>query len=326
MTKEPLRRHAPVRSAAPAKINLTLAVLGGAGPDGFHELRGIFARLALADELILAGRGPTTGADRDSLRLAPGSIPVEGDIGIVLRAAAALRDWAGRALPALHFELHKRIPMAAGLGGGSSDAAAALRLAAHAWELAIREEQLVAIGLGLGADVPFFLGRSPIALVGGRGERVEGLLIGSAGGTGVLLVTGGRKPSTAEIFRVHDDATRAGSRGGGSSLDRTTQLAHALRTGVGPGSLAALAPILRDGNDLYGAAASAIPGLDALRRAVEEALGRPAMLSGAGPTLFVLYPSQADAEDAGTRLGRRLAGREGSGQPVSVIATTIAAS
>ena len=148
---------------APAKLNLGLRVLRRR-PDGFHDLETAFLPLAWADRLT---------ADHDaSLRLACSDpdLPADGN-NLVLRAALALADWAGIA-PRAALTLDKRLPYGAGLGGGSSDAAAALRLLAGLWRLDVPAPALHALAAGLGSDVPFFLGGAP-ALATGRGERLE---------------------------------------------------------------------------------------------------------------------------------------------------------
>lgn len=308
------------RVEASAKLNLTLAVLGGP-VDGYHPLRGVFARLALADELVLDAVGAPGGADhlriRYGQRAGPDSIADEGDL--VLRAMAALRSWAGRPLAGLDLSLRKRIPAAAGLGGGSSDGAAALRLAAGAWRLRVPPAELAAIAIGLGADVPFFLGRSSLALVGGRGEQITPLSWRRAAGAGVLLICRPGKPSTGQVFAAHD----ALPSGAAQALEVTDAIVRALRARRPAPAPATMAALLRDANDLFEAAASLMPWLPGWRRTIEGVLGRPAMLSGAGPTLAVLYPSLAEAQRARRALGAAL-GAEGSHVGTRIIATTIA--
>ena len=344
-------REGPVNEAdAPAKVNLTLAVLGGPHADGYHRLRGVSARLSLVDDLAVRTTGSVPTRSGDMLRMRPGSAGVRSEDDLALQAAEALRAWAARPLPRLALALRKRIPVGAGLGGGSSDAATALRLAVHAWGLAIGEDALTTIALGLGSDVPFFLGASPVALVSGRGEAVEPLPAAGVAGTGVLLVSGEGKPSTAEIFAAHDaqrrraqrerasplagGASRARGRGaqrgcGGGSrggvLDPTDRLVAFLREDPSPAGLVDLAPLLRDANDLYPAAVRVIAGLTGLRERVEQVLGRPALFSGAGPTFFVLYPSPAEAREALRALRAGLGAGRASVRPPRLIASAIAA-
>jgi len=341
-------REGPLHeAAAPAKINLTLAVIGGSHSDGYHRLRGISARLALVDDLSLRTTGSAPTRSGDMLRMRPGSAGVRSGDDLALQAAEALRAWAARPLPRLALALRKRIPVGAGLGGGSSDAATALRLAARAWGLEIGDDELIAIALGLGSDVPFFLGASPVALVSGRGEVVEFLPAAGVAGTGVLLVSGEGKPSTAEVFMAHDALRRrtgreraqaghaapagpnrlgGGTRGAslGGPLDASDRLVAFLTDDPSPAGLVDMAPFLRDANDLYPAAARVIPGLEGLREQVERILGRPTLFSGAGPTLFVLYPSPAEAREALRALRAGLDTGRAAGRAPRLIATAIA--
>jgi len=340
-------REGPIHAAiAPAKINLTLAVLGGPRADGYHPLRGVSARLSLVDDVSVRTTGSVPTPSGDMLRMRPGSAGVRTRDDLALQAAEALRAWAGRPLPRLAIALRKRIPVGAGLGGGSSDAAAALRLAVRAWGLAIDEEALAALALALGSDVPFFLAASPIAIVGGRGEQVEPLPATGVAGTGVLLVCLEGKPSTADVFAAHDaergrirrrraqagggPAVRTGvAQGAGDgrvddALEATERLVAFLQDDPSPAGLAVLAAVLRDANDLFPAAIRVIAGLAELRSHVEDALGRPALLSGAGPTLCVLYPSGAEAREALRTLRASLARRVAAERAPRLIASAIA--
>ncbi len=160
------RAVTPLSADAPAKLNLGLRVLRKR-PDGFHDLETAFLPLAWADRL------EARHADALSLACSDPALPTDGG-NLVLRAAHALAGWAGIA-PRAALLLEKRLPYGAGLGGGSSDAAAALRLLARLWRLDVPEPDLHALAAGLGSDVPFFLVAAP-ALATGRGERLERLL------------------------------------------------------------------------------------------------------------------------------------------------------
>jgi 4-diphosphocytidyl-2-C-methyl-D-erythritol kinase len=168
-------RRAPVREAAPAKLNLGLRVVARRA-DGFHELDSLFAHLDLADALTLAwaDRGVAAGASSaDRLERAPAGDPwldaldlPLGPENLVRRAWSAYRGAVGE-LPPVRGRLAKRVPWGAGLGGGSADAAAALRGVAR---LAPGPVDLAALAEQLGSDVPFCLAGHAIARVGGRGE------------------------------------------------------------------------------------------------------------------------------------------------------------
>ena len=146
---DPLAKLAPVIRLAPAKLNLTLAVVGRR-EDGYHTLHSVFVPLTLADRLSLA----PLGGDRDTLHVSGLDAGPPND-NLVFRALAARLD--------------KRIPVAAGLAGGSSDAAATLDGAIEAWGAELDEHARHAVAAHLGSDVPFFLAGGP-ALVEGRGD------------------------------------------------------------------------------------------------------------------------------------------------------------
>jgi 4-diphosphocytidyl-2-C-methyl-D-erythritol kinase len=286
---------------APAKLNLGL-YLGRARPDGLHELCSIFEPLALADLLRIEV------AERDEV-VCPG---VEGE-NLAARALAKLRE-RGWDAPPLRIEIEKRTPVAAGLGGGSADAAAVLRLAADPTALdRVRRKPRIArlsanspngaggaiadlpsIAAELGADVPSQL-RPALALVRGAGERVEPLPA-PAEHAALLLPSGGGL-STKDVF---DEADRLGLGRDEAELD---DLAARLRAAAGAGA-SPLAWVDLIVNDLEPAAVSLRPdigeALDALR-----GTGAPAVfLSGSGPTTVALFPTLNEAERAAESLDR----------------------
>ena len=260
---------------APAKLNLCL-YLGPRREDGLHRLCSLFEPLALADLIEVRESG------QDEV-VCPG---VAGE-NLAARALAGLRE-LGWASPPLRVEIEKRIPVAAGLGGGSADAAAVLRLAAG--EIG----DLAELAAGLGADVPSQLVPA-LALVGGVGEKVERLPTPAP--HAVVLLPDGGGLSTADVFA---EADRLGL---GRSDAELEEIADRLRAAAGAGaSPLSYADLL--GNDLEPAARSLRPRiaatLDALR-----AVGAPlVLLTGSGPTAFGLFESLGAARDAADRLGR----------------------
>jgi 4-diphosphocytidyl-2-C-methyl-D-erythritol kinase len=180
---------------APAKINLHLQVLG-LRADGFHEVRTLLQTIDLADEL----RAQAAPAGAIGFQVDPaGSVP-SGDDNLVIRAALALRERAGIDRGA-NIELNKRIPVGAGLGGGSADAAAALVLLDALWDLRLERKVLRMIASELGSDVPFFL-EGGLALATGRGEIV--LPLADLPAHTVLLCVPPIEVSTREIYRQFD--------------------------------------------------------------------------------------------------------------------------
>lgn len=321
---DPSRRLAPVVRLAPAKLNLSLAILGRR-PDGFHAIHSVIVPLALADRLSLA----VAASGPDTLRV-EGFDPGPAEDNLVLRAVASTREAVKRtgiAAPPLAIRLDKRIPVAAGLGGGSSDAAAALDGACEAWAAEIDRETRARIAASIGSDVPFFLSGGA-ALVEGRGERVTGLrgLIGEP--PGVLIVTPAIRLPTAEVFAAFAGGYAAAPPAPGATRLTSEHVAAELRSGLRPAELLARAGVLASANDLAAAAAVVAPALVPFRRALVRLLGRPVGLSGSGPSLWALYPSEAEAEAAagGVRSAvgdGRLPGI-GDGAPF-VVSTTIAA-
>jgi 4-diphosphocytidyl-2-C-methyl-D-erythritol kinase len=268
---------------APAKLNLCL-YLGPPRPDGLHELCSLFEPLALADLLEVAEA--KTAADEV---VCPG---VEGE-NLAARALAALRE-RGWSHPPLRIEIEKRVPVAAGLGGGSADAAAVLRLARDPVGAAAPIPDLEEIALQLGADVPSQL-RPAFALVSGVGERVE-RLPEPAPHAAVLLPDGGGL-STAAVFA---EADRLGL---GRPTEELERLAGELRRVAGEGaSPLSYRELLV--NDLEPAARSLRPAIGAALDALRAAGAPVALLSGSGPTAVGLFADLAAARAAAAAIER----------------------
>jgi 4-diphosphocytidyl-2-C-methyl-D-erythritol kinase len=312
---------------APAKLNLTLAVTGRRD-DGYHALHSIMAPLSLGDALTVAATGP--GTTRDSLRVSGLQVSAERD-NLVLRAIIATRaavaaTWHGTPAfpPPLAARLAKRIPIAAGLGGGSSDAAAAIRAALAAWSATLDPESTAGLAASLGSDVPFFLADSP-ALVTGRGELVEPLPEIRGEPLAVLLVTPQVPVATAAVFKAYAGGLREPD--AGLARDISERLAAEIRAGMTSAALLARAEELASANDLRAATSSLVPGLRTFVTALEKLLERPVCQSGSGPTMWSLYPTLAEARKA-VRFVRLAAVNGtlpllGTGEPFAA-ATTIA--
>jgi 4-diphosphocytidyl-2-C-methyl-D-erythritol kinase len=301
----------PRSRTAHGKINLTLAVTGRT-PDGFHTLESIVLRIGLADVLDVKVSSP-----RPSFDLEADDLFVEGEIdcppeeNLVLTAARIIRREARVPLPPLHFSLQKQIPVAAGLGGGSSDAAATISAAEAAWGGRFSADSQGQIVQELGSDVPFFAAAVPAALLRGRGERVEPLPA-PRGTLGILLVTPAERLLTKDVFASYDANERY--RGASSpAAEATARLKEALERGIDGAALVQLARDLHDANDLWPAAARISPSLPSIRGTLEKRLERPLLVSGSGPTLFALYPSAREAGVAARILAEaHLVGLEGA--------------
>lgn len=277
MTGAAAAASAVLRDAAPGKVNLALC-LGPVRPDGLHALVSLVQALSLADAVAL---GPAGRADGDDEISCPG---VEGP-NLAAAALRAYREASGWSGPPQRITIDKRVPVAAGMGGGSSDAAAVLRLAARA---AGRPDdpRLAAIAPGLGADVPALLAPG-LALVGGAGEEVQPLPP-LAPFRALVLPSAVRLP-TAAVFQ---EADRLGlGRDAGALAECREALAAAVRPG-GPLPL----PLLR--NDLEPAARSLCPEIGDALAAARTAGAAAAMVSGSGPTVVGFFPGGAPGLEA----------------------------
>jgi 4-diphosphocytidyl-2-C-methyl-D-erythritol kinase len=271
-----------MRIQAPAKLNLCL-YLGPRRADGLHALCSLFEPLALTDAIEVSK------ADGDKV-VCPG---IEGE-NLAARALSALRErgWAG---PPLRIEIEKRTPVAAGLGGGSADAAAILRLARDAALGASGQTPDVAeIAAELGADVPSQLVPA-LSLVRGAGERVERLP--DPAPHAAVLLPGGGGLSTADVFA---EADRLGLGRGENELDELAdRLREAAGTGASPLDYAKLLA-----NDLEPAACSLRPEIGEALEALREASAPLAFLTGSGPTAVGLFPTLTEAKSAAAQLDR----------------------
>jgi 4-diphosphocytidyl-2-C-methyl-D-erythritol kinase len=260
---------------APAKLNLCL-YLGPRRADGLHELCSLFEPLALSDLLRVSE------AEGDEVVCAG----VEGE-NLAATALAALRGRGWERAP-LRIEIEKRVPVAAGLGGGSADAAAVLRLAGG------EVGDLQGLAAELGADVPSQL-HPALALVGGVGERVEPLP--EPVPHAAVLLPGGGGLGTAEVFA---EADRLGA---GRPLEELQALAPRLRRATGAGASPLSYPELLV-NDLEPPARSLRPAIGDALDELREAGAPVALLSGSGPTAVGLFPDLAAARAAAATIDR----------------------
>ena len=263
---------------APAKVNLSLLVTGRRA-DGYH----------LLDSLVAFG----PAADRVHARPATGlSLRIEGpfaaglavgDDNLVLGAARALAAWAGRA-PDAALVLEKHLPVASGIGGGSADAAATLRLLCRLWRVSPDAADLAALGLALGADVPVCLDSRPMRMRG-VGDMLSP--IPALPKCGLLLVNPGVAVPTAKVFQA-----------------RTAPFSAAAEVPADWRDAAALAGILAQlGNDLEAPALRVAPVIGEVLRRLRLLRGcLLARMSGSGATCFALFADPAAAKAAASRL------------------------
>jgi 4-diphosphocytidyl-2-C-methyl-D-erythritol kinase len=256
-----------MKEVAYAKINLALHVRGRRA-DGYHDIETIFAfaehgdvlRVEEREHLSLSIEGPFAAA-----------LNGDGD-NLVLRAANVLREHC-KTREGARLTLDKRLPVASGIGGGSADAAATLRLLNRFWSLDLCEDSLAGLGRGLGADVTACI-KSRTAIGRGRGDELSPAEVAVKSGTPLLLVNPGVQVSTADIFYRW--------RGGDG----------------GP-----LPSDWREGrNDLEASAVAIAPQIADVIAALKVAGGDAARMSGSGATCFALFDSEADRDAAGARL------------------------
>jgi 4-diphosphocytidyl-2-C-methyl-D-erythritol kinase len=275
-----------VRIAAPAKVNLYLHVLGRR-PDGMHLLDSL---------IVFAGCGDTLeAASAEALSLAidgpfAAGLPADGD-NLVLRAATRLaaaaeaRGWPRRTKGAV-LRLTKRLPVASGIGGGSTDAAAALLALAALWGLPADAARLHAVGLEVGADVPVCLERAP-RFVGGIGERLD--RVPPLPPAWLVLANPDVPVSTAAVFKSRSAVYSAPARWDDAIGDAAT-LARRLAA---------------RGNDLAAAATALAPAIGAVLAALAAQPGcLLARLSGSGATCFGLFAAAGAAQAAAATIAR----------------------
>lgn len=274
---------------APAKLNLSLAVLDRRA-DGYHDIESLMVPVTLHDTLHVT---PTTAPGirlrvRQGGRLAglgpgfSGDVPTDST-NLVVRAAEALAREVGID-SGLEIDLLKQIPSGAGLGGGSSDAAAAMQAAADAWHIGWSSERLAALGATIGSDVPWFFTGGP-AVVTGRGERVEP--VEGIPSLPVVIVKPSVGLSTAAVYRgCQPDITRRGE---------AMRLAIAIR-----GGLHAAIPFMH--NALEAPARALCPEVERLLGDLHRAGAVHPMLTGSGSACFAISRTISEARHIAARM------------------------
>lgn len=268
----------------PAKVNVQLAV-GGARPDGFHDLANVFLAVGLYDEV--------TATTADELRVTcagPGANQVPLDrTNLAARAALALAERHGLDA-AVHLHIAKDIPVAGGMAGGSADAAGALVACDALWGLDTPRDELLSICAELGSDVPFSL-VGGAALGTGRGERLTPLDVGGAFHWVFAVADGGL--STPAVYREFDRLTE------GTEVPEPVA-SQELLDALAKGDATALAGALA--NDLQPAALSLFPSLADTLAAGRAAGALAALVSGSGPTTAFLVPDAGRAAEVADAL------------------------
>jgi 4-diphosphocytidyl-2-C-methyl-D-erythritol kinase len=318
---------AAVTVRVPAKVNLQLAV-GPARADGYHSLVTVFHAVSLFDEVIVRE------AERTSIRISgedAAAVPT-GKTNLAWRAVTALAAAAGRKSrdSAVLIEIRKRIPVAAGLAGGSADAAGALVACNELWRTGLSQRELAQIAAGLGSDVPFAL-FGGTAVGRGRGEELTPAL--AAGNYHWALAFANTGLSTAQVYAACDRIRAARAQADGLAADPQTapdrtgpaltgragaadavrraaatgrpgvpepELSRELMTALRSGDPARVGPLLS--NDLQPAAVSLLPALRRALAAGREYGALGAIVSGSGPTCAFLAKDAAHAGDLAVAL------------------------
>lgn len=269
-----------IRLKARAKVNYALEVRG-TRPDGYHEISTIMQSISLSDTLEM--RRAESGFHLSVEPEDADAGPLEQNS--VRKAWAALRELTGRELPS-EARLSKRIPAGAGLGGASADAAAALTGLNELFDLGMDENALCEAGVRVGADVPFCI-VGGTALAEGVGERLAPLP--EPPDHGLLIAKPRRWASTAEVYRLHDELSPAGS----ASVKRVASALHGEDLDTFASSL---------GNDLAGVTRGLVLEVGELERALLEAGALGAVMSGSGTAVCGIFRSKEDARKAGQEL------------------------
>jgi 4-diphosphocytidyl-2-C-methyl-D-erythritol kinase len=284
-----------------AKVNLQLAV-GPVRPDGYHHVVTVYHAVGLFDEVTVAP------AERDSVAVTgegADSVPTDG-ANLAARAANALMRATGpgaRDAPGLAIQITKRIPVAAGLAGGSADAAAALVACNELWRTGLSQQGLCELAAGIGSDVAFaLLGGTAIGM--GRGEQVTPALTSGTFHWVLAFATGGL--STADVYGACDRIRASGEsrRGKAGEPEHASApepvLDNALMVALRSGAPAELGPLLS--NDLQPAALSLRPDLRRTLEAGRELGVLGALVSGSGPTCAFLARDRRHARDLAAAL------------------------
>ncbi|PIE70541.1 MAG: 4-(cytidine 5'-diphospho)-2-C-methyl-D-erythritol kinase [Deltaproteobacteria bacterium] len=265
-----------VHAAVPAKVNLVLRVLGRRS-DGYHDLQSLMCAVGLYDQM----RFVFFSGSNMTIRCNHPDVPTD-ERNLVWKAADRFYDAAG-VRAGLQVEIDKQIPVGAGLGGGSGNAAAMLRVLNRYFGSPLAEEQLAAIALSVGADVPFFLGRSP-AWAEGVGEKLAPAC--GLPSAGVVLVNPGVVVSTRLIFE-------------NLKLGLTTQAKINTNTLLKEGLFGVLS------NDLEAVTERFFPVVGDVKTALRASGAVSVGMSGSGPTVMGLFGDRSSAETAANTLDRK---------------------
>lgn len=262
------------RLSAPAKVNLFLRVLERRS-DGYHELDTLFQAVDLCDELLVTRGGSDVLLSVEGADLGP------AEDNLAVRAARAFLQRIGSPRDGVRIRLRKRVPAGAGLGGGSSDAAAVLRCLNTLWGRPLDRPVLAELGAALGSDVPFFLGDGPLARGRGRGE---------------LLQAQPPLPVRDLVLVLPPVEVATGPAYAALARHREANPVEAHAAAWPPGGLSGWNDVAeRAVNDFEAVVPAAHPSVAASLEALRRAGASPALLSGSGAACFGVFPDEARA-------------------------------
>jgi 4-diphosphocytidyl-2-C-methyl-D-erythritol kinase len=272
---------------APAKINLFLKVLARR-QDGYHEVESLMVKVALYDHLQLTGTGQGI-----KLSCSGGGVPDDRS-NLVYRAAEAFFAAAG-IQAGVEINLEKNIPVAAGLGGGSSDAAAAIAGLNELFDAGMGQEQLMDIARPLGADVPFFVQGTSAALATGIGDCLQ--QVEPLPGHSIVLVNPGFGVSTEWVYQNFP-------------LTSNPNPFILARGQNGAGDLHTADPDFFEqlGNDLEAVTIKRYPEIGAIKSELKDAGASVSLMSGSGPTVFGLFVREKDAQSCFRQMSKKYGG------------------
>ena len=295
-----------IELTAPAKVNLVLRILGKR-KDSYHSIFTIFERISLSDRIKIsrASKGVTVSCDR--------VVTSRPEDNIAYKAARLILK-VFNVSEGVEIHIKKRIPIAAGLGGGSSDAAAVLVGINKLFKLGISKDRLMRLGAKLGADVPFFIYDEPFAIGKGIGERLQKLNI--RGKMHHLLIYPGFKVATKDVYRALDRSKRTNS---GPNTEYLKPLISRQASGSRPGHWSKGLTKLQGGdripisriwgniasvshNDLEAVVVAKRPVIGKIIRCLVSSSNLRAMVSGSGSSVFCLCRNRREAMEAKRRL------------------------
>ena len=246
---------------APAKVNLRLRVIGKR-PDGYHNIETIFERIAIFDKIILR----SLKNNKIKILCDHPSVPTSKS-SLIYRTVELLKN-VKHLQKGVEVKIVKKIPIAAGLGGGSSDAASVLVGLNKLWQLSLKKLQLAELGKSLGADIPFFIHSTSFAVARGKGDKIIPLKWKRK--MWHLLIYPGIKLLSKDIYKAYD-------KNPGSTLKRTKMLI---------------------GNDLEHAVIRKAPTVGRLKSALKNIGLEHSLVSGSGPSVFTIFDKRKEAEKA----------------------------